>query len=328
MDLMDTMDTMDYGQRQWSIVHSPWCPLGPLTIVHYPCKFDYPYLVENSLLCKTGAMLSLLLTIYISSPAVEMRAEPNPRSEVVSQAIFSEEVALLEEQGDWVKIQTKIDSYPGWIKKAHLCTSERPHSVIAKVNRCAAHLYGQENVYFGPLITLPFESRLEVIEPKEPSNSRWIKVALPDGRKGYIQRGDVLVNPPLLNLQQMCSLSLRFVDLPYTWGGRSSFGYDCSGFTQMLYRQMGILIPRDAKDQMNWKGFREVAFGDMRPGDLIFFGLSENQIKHVGMYLGEGKMIHACAVQNAPYLRISSLSEFEWSANCPDRPYRTVRSLK
>jgi Cell wall-associated hydrolases (invasion-associated proteins) len=69
-------------------------------------------------------------------------------------------------------------------------------------------------------------------------------------------------------------LSKRFLELPYTWGGRSSFGYDCSGFVQMLYRQMGIFIPRDAIDQMHWEKFTPIPIEEAQLGDLYFLGPS------------------------------------------------------
>lgn len=205
---------------------------------------------------------SLLLAAifhYIQIPVAEMREKPCQESEIVSQAIFSEQVEVFEEENDWVKIETAVDKYHGWVRKDALCRRitkflDDPSAVIAKVNRCAAHLYNAQDTVNGPILTLPFESRLEVIDPKEVSETRWIKVLLPNGSAGFIQRGDVEINPRLITRDEMCALSLRFLDLPYTWGGRSSFGYDCSGLVQMLYRQMGIALPAIPKIKPNGSG--------------------------------------------------------------------------
>lgn len=276
-------------------------------------------------------MASVSLFYYTASPVIEMRELPKQDSEIVSQSYYSEEVKIVEETDNFLKIETVIDHYQGWIKKDALCRRKdpfltNPSTLIAKVNRCAAHLYGVQDTVYGPILTLPFDSRLEVIEQKNDPTSRWIKVLLVDGREGFIQRGDVTYDSTLLNRDQMCDLSLQFLGLPYTWGGRSSFGYDCSGFVQMLYRQMGIHLPRDSKDQMHFANFRSVAFDALEPSDLIFFGLSEDKIRHVGMYLGNDLFIHATVAENLPFIRMSCLTDPEWNGS-GKFIYHTARTL-
>src|SRR5690606_7584044 len=126
---------------------------------------------------------------------------------------------------------------------------------------------------YGPLITLPFGSKLQKIHTPDV---RWHEVLLPDERIAYIQKGDVEGEP-----FDLIPFTQKFLGLPYTWGGRSSFGYDCSGFIQMLFGPLGIPLPRDARQQ--------IALGretkDLKPCDLIFWGISEKDIRHVGMFL-------------------------------------------
>lgn len=266
-------------------------------------------------------MASLLPFFYVISPFVEMREKPTVNSEVVSQAYFSERVHVLEDQGDWIKIETCVNNYPGWIKSGQLCTRQDPFlsdysSVVAKVNRLRVHVYSIEDTIMGPVLTLPYESRLRVIEPLDvTSTSRWLKIALPDDREFYIQRGDITLNPAPISMEEMLALSKQFLGLPYTWGGRSSFGYDCSGFVEMLYRQMGIFIPRDAKDQIKSPLFVETSITTLLPGDLIFFGLDEQKIRHVGMYLGDDQFIHSGVAENKPYICISNLSSPVWNGS-------------
>lgn len=275
---------------------------------------------------------ALSLFHYINVPAEQMRESPSSASEIVSQALFSEEIMLLEDAEDWIKIETAIDHYQGWVKKASICSRTEPYppkvtSIAAKVNRLAVHLYTVEDTTFGPLMTLPFESKLQVLGPTDDNNSRWLKVSLPDERQAYIQRGDITFTWPLLSLKEMCDFSLHFLGLPYTWGGRSSFGYDCSGFVQMLYRQMGLSLPRDSKDQMRWEGFKAVALDSLCPGDLIFFGPAEDKIRHVVMYLKDGSFIHSTVADNTPYIRISHLDEPRWNGT-DAWGYRAARRLK
>jgi hypothetical protein len=269
---------------------------------------------------------------YVSEPVTVMREKPTVESSVVSQAYFSEEVSLGQESGEWVEIQTKADGYRGWIKKNSVCTRTTPFpgpdDTVVKVHRCAAHLYDRADTEFGPMMTLPFDSRL-VLDGKQQAQTqdRWIKVSLPDGRTGYIQRGDVSFSFTPLSTEEMCQFSKRFLDIPYTWGGRSSFGYDCSGFVQMLLRQKGVKIPRDSKDQVAWDGFVPVALDHLQPGDVLYWGLDGDKIRHTGMYLGNGEFIHATVAENAPYIRISKISSPEWDGH---GRYKTVvaRTLK
>lgn len=274
-------------------------------------------------------MLTFLIAtsfFYITEPVVNMREEASTSSPLVSQAYYSEAVGVLEEDSDWLKIQTKVDQSTGWIQKKQV-----PHQTQAvflanaQVNRLAAHLYGEKDTEKGPILTLPYDARLKVVDA---SDDRWIKVTTVDGLNAYIQRGDIELQPHLLTRQEMCRLSLKFLDLPYHWGGRSSIGgFDCSGYVQMLYRQMGIYIPRDSKEQIRWEGFKPIALDDLSPGDLIFFGLSENQIRHVGMYLENGLFIHATVAENRPYIRISKLSSPEWNGERRFK-YVAARALK
>lgn len=257
---------------------------------------------------------------YIIFPTLEIRRAPDSKSEVVSQGLFSENISILEEWGRWLKIKTLVDNYVGWAKKEGVCSrtsafiTEESASLVTTC-RLAAHLYEHADTIYGPMLTLPFESRLVVIED-QPHASRWLKVVLPDFRMAYIQRGDLSTNSSPMSCQEVCLLSYSFLGLPYTWGGRSSFGYDCSGFVQMLYRQMDIFLPRDAKDQFTFSGFIESPIETLMPGDLIFFGFSKEHIKHVGFALGAGKFIHtAAAIENMPYLRISHLSDFAWNGS-------------
>lgn len=276
-------------------------------------------------------ILLALITTFISSPVVEMREEPTKTSKMASQALYGEKVDIQEEQSDWAKIQTP-DGYIGWVKKNVFYQTEnpsvpKPDALFAKVNRLAVHVYDVQDTEWGPITTLPFETKLEVLDQLGDPNGRWLQVKLVDGTSAYIQRGDIVLNSQLLSKDELGPFSLRFLGLPYTYGGRSSFGYDCSGFVQMLYRQMGISIPRDSKNQVQWEGFREIAIDELQPGDLIFFGREYPKINHVGMYLGQGKFIHANVLDNKPYITISKLSEPSWNGEgkLKNRQARTLK---
>ena len=100
----------------------------------------------------------------------------------------------------------------------------------------------------------------------------------------------------------MLEFSKRFIGLPYTWGGTSSYGYDCSGFVQMLCRRRGA-TPAPRRTPPGRLERRDAGRGkDVAPGDLLYFGSSEQKITHTGIYLGNGKFINATTHQTPTVL--------------------------
>lgn len=95
----------------------------------------------------------------------------------------------------------------------------------------------------------------------------------------------------------------------------------------MLYQKINVHLERDARLQMRDARFQTVSRDQLEPGDLIFFGKSEREITHVGMYLGEDRFIHATTAECQPWIRISHLTDDEWSGNHPRRPYRVLKQL-
>ena len=253
----------------------------------------------------------------VLKPVANMYAQPSEETEVVSQAIYGSDVGVIEERPGWLHVRTP-DAYTGWMPAAdlhRLGAGDRPYASagrVAQVESLFAHIYQEPNVTKRrPLVTVPFEARLEVIA--EPADEeRWLRVRLPDDRSGWLQRGDISFDSKPLSIEEAITLGRRFLGLPYTWGGTSSFGYDCSGFTQMLCRRRGVLIPRDADLQAVWEGAVPVKREDLKPGDLLYFGSAADHITHTGMYIGEGKFINATTwIQ--PVIQICELSEPHWS---------------
>lgn len=261
--------------------------------------------------------------IYIIEPVLNMREEPSIKSKVASQAIFSEQITVHEKEKGWLLITTP-DRYSGWIEDRGYVETENAFLPSLYVSRLAAHLYSVKDTEYGPIKTLPYGSQLALIDDNE---TRWLTVALTDGTVCYIQRGDVSFEKVDRDNNGLAEFSRKFLGLPYTWGGRSSFGYDCSGFVQMLYSQKGVTLPRDSKDQIQDARFKAVDFEELGPTDLLFFGRSEDRVSHVGMYIGSRNFIHATVRECQPWIRISNLEEFEWSGKSESFPYRAARKF-
>ena len=86
-------------------------------------------------------------------------------------------------------------------------------------------------------------------------------------------------------------LANSLLGVPYLWGGKSSFGYDCSGFVQMVLKTAGIFMPRNTGFQIKADLLEEISITSTQPGDLVFFS-EDNCINHVAFTLGDGKIIH------------------------------------
>lgn len=248
----------------------------------------------------------------VLQPVANMYSKPTEDTDVVSQAIYGANVAVMEQSAGWAHIRT-FDDYTGWAPLTAI-KSGPPYASsgrVAQVTSLLAHIYRETNVTrHAPMLTVPFETRLEVTA--DEGEGHWFQVRLVDGRSGWIQSGDVGFDLKPIGTSEMLALSKRFLGLPYTWGGTSSYGYDCSGFVQMLERRHGVMMPRDAQPQAEWSGVVPIPRDNLEPGDLLYFGSSEKHITHTGMYLGDGKFINATTYQT-PMVRIDDLTEERWT---------------
>jgi cell wall-associated NlpC family hydrolase len=247
----------------------------------------------------------------ITVPVADMYKKPGNNVAVISQAIYDTNVEVLDSaRNGWVLIRTP-DNYQGWVKSHDLVsgsTNKTKH--ILKVENLFANIYTEpDTTQHKPLLVVPFATQLPI---KQFYNDRWIKIQLADGNLGWIQSGDVAIDPKPLTMQQMLELSHKFVGLPYTWGGVSTYGFDCSGFVQMLYEQMGILIPRDAGKQLKWAYLIKVTKPNLEPGDILYFGFN-GKVSHEAVYLGNGLIIHDTAYKN-PIVQVSHLNDPYWQS--------------
>ena len=252
----------------------------------------------------------------VAKPVVNMYSKPAADSDVVSQTLYGTNVLSTEKQGDWVHIRT-ADEYKGWVAASDLKALESgvyaPESKSVRVTGLDVNLYHDPDVTrHAPVLELPWEARLEVVPAKTNDSARWMQVKLVNGQTAWVQRGDVSAETATLSVDETLHLARKFLGVTYTWGGVSSRGFDCSGFTQMLERQRGIVMPRDADLQASWSGVIPVERKDLQPGDLLFFGSSVAKITHTGMYIGTGEFIHD-TTHDHPGVQISRLDDMPWT---------------
>lgn len=252
----------------------------------------------------------------VARPVVNMYRNATDASDVVSQALYGTGVLTLQNSQGWFNIRT-ADGYTGWVEAADLKllngSAYAPKGDAVRVIAISANVYREPDVTaHAPLLELPWESRLEPAPAPKKNTERWLEVRLVDGQIAWVQRGDISDDFTPVSMVDMLQDAHRFIGTTYTWGGVSSFGFDCSGFTQMLERQRGIEMPRDADIQASWSGVIAVERKDLQPGDLLYFGSSPNKITHTGMYLGNGEFIHD-TTHGHPGVQISRLDDMPWT---------------
>ena len=219
-----------------------------------------------------------------------------------TQATYGTEVTVLAVSGKWTKVAVhgqptprNARGYPGWLPTRQLTTSVAVPELIAKgpvavVTRKSAWLRSAKThqrriqVSFGTRLAVVGDSGSYLLVAK-PSGGR-IAVAK-DAVEEYASVGAI----PAPTGRRIVATAKRFLGLPYLWAGTSAFGFDCSGFTYMVYRRFGVGMPRDA-DRQALHGTL-VARRDLRLGDLVFFAGADGTIHHVGIYAGGGTMIES-----------------------------------
>lgn len=219
---------------------------------------------------------------------------------VQSQVLFGQEVLIIDERDGWAHVVVPDQpsgkderGYPGWIPKAQLIQQSdwyKKPGPVAVITAKKALLYSEKNE---KLMELSYQTMLPVIEDMIDR----IRVKTPTGI-GILRAEDVAVISSEKEVGKLDGAAIvaageQFLGLPYLWGGMSSYGYDCSGFSYNMCRANGYIIPRDAHEQA--AAGESVGLSEIKPGDLLFFAYEEGKgkIHHVGIYYGEGKLLHS-----------------------------------
>ncbi|OWP83126.1 hydrolase Nlp/P60 [Flavobacterium davisii] len=211
---------------------------------------------------------------------IPLRFEPSDRSELVSQILFGEHFQIIEQNTKWSKIKLAFDNYEGWIDNKQFKTLDTEqfdalnHSDLLFNGDLIEYVTSTDNL----LIPIPLGASLSFLSIPTINTENYhfegLKVT------GQKQKNEII------------NTAFMYLHSPYLWGGRTPFGIDCSGFTQMVYKLNGYKLLRDASQQAN-QGDPLSFIEESEPGDLAFFDNEEGTIIHVGIIMENNYIIHA-----------------------------------
>lgn len=209
---------------------------------------------------------------------IPVRRDPFERSEMVTQVLFGECVNILDEEGKWLYIKLLFDGYEGWIDRK--CLTFPIEDGNFKIKYTALENTMVTDINTQVTFSLPIGSVIPVI----------IKDRFTiNGNEYRIHKRDSFFIPGEIPIEK---ITANVIGVPYIWGGRSGFGFDCSGLTQYVFRALAKKIPRDSGDQAII-GKTVNLIDDTKTGDLAFFDDIEGLIHHVGIILNGNQIVHA-----------------------------------
>lgn len=220
------------------------------------------------------------------------------QSEITSQAILGESVTVIEEENDFYLVRQQ-DSYEGWIKNNQVSNWSDSAAEVKMITSHIIQIFQEKNEYSDQIRDAVIGCKLNVID----SADEWFQVLLPDGMKGWVKKRH-FGTFPILSRQNVINLAKQFIGYPYFWGGRSPRGFDCSGFVQTVFGLLGKMLPRDSFMQQKSAKYISKKIEDAQMGDLYFFGDDGVNVDHVGIALGNNKILHSRGM-----VRINSLNE-------------------
>jgi len=241
----------------------------------------------------------------------DLFVRPDETSSVDDQVILGDRVELLEDAAGFAKVRTAAGEV-AWIPERALHRAFPAAATSAKIARVIsnfAHVYSSPSFTRSrPLLSVPVGARMIFLEGEEKDGFEWVRVALPDGRIGFVARPDVALSsfeetPPLRSPSEWLAFGKRFFGAPYTWGGTTPLGFDCSGLMTRIFSEHGVTLKRNSyKQAFQDQQLVPVKFEELQPGDLLFFG-TEDKIDHEAMWIGDGTVLQSTR-HNVPGVQI------------------------
>ncbi len=285
-----------------------------------------------------------LVTISVAN----LRSNPKHSAELATQALLGTPVNVLKKEGGWFLIQTP-DQYLAWVDNAGIVTLSPSDLSSWKALPKVIYTNITGSTYSSPDMKSQVVSDMVAgdILVLLGEDDGFYKVMYPDNRIAYVNKNeaqlyDLWLQNTKPTAESLVATSKKLMGLPYLWGGTSAKGVDCSGFTKTVYFLNGMVIPRDASQQVNTGELMDETknFDKLAPGDLLFFGRkatdsTAEKVVHVGMWIGNNEFIHSSGQvrissvdKNAPNFDIDNLNRYLRSKRIVNSPNGAIINLK
>jgi cell wall-associated NlpC family hydrolase len=264
----------------------------------------YPNIEINIKLLPEGGTKQVV-TGLINNSVVNLRSNPRHSAELTTQALLGTPMKILKRENGWYLVQTP-NKYIAWVDAPALVRINREELKQYKETKKIVYSKQYGFSYSEPNKNSQVVSDLALgcILPVSSVKAGFYKVQYPDKRIAWVKQNDVMDAEDLFNRRidekELVKTALKFLGVPYLWGGTSSKAVDCSGLTSVIYYMNGTILQRDASQQTRCG--KEITsnyeYNNLEPGDLLFFGrkasdsLSE-KVTHVAMYIGDSEFVHA-----------------------------------
>ena len=285
-----------------------------------------PYLDSISLL--PDESVGVFKYAVANNSVTNIRSNPKHSAELATQVLFGTGLKVLKIKDDFYLVQVP-DGYISWVDHGGVVLmNNHDYSVWSQSQKIiytkpVGSVYQYKDDDTEILSDIVLGAQLKLLN----AGANYYEVEYPDKRIGYIRINEAEVYRDWVeNVDPSGELieqyAREFIGSPYLWGGTSSKGMDCSGFTKTVYLMNGFIIPRDASQQINAGEDvdKDLTFENLKKGDLMFFGTKattdkKQRVTHVGIWLGneKGEFIHS-----ASQVRLSSIdpnSEYYDEAN-------------
>ncbi|HRG17600.1 MAG TPA: C40 family peptidase [Flavobacterium lutivivi] len=211
---------------------------------------------------------------------IPLRAESSDRSEIVSQILFGEHFEVLEKSNQWFKVRLHYDNYEGWIdsKQCQIISEKNYQDLSNEAIILNADLVEYVTNPKSILLAIPLGASISFLTHNDIN------------KDGFEFEGLKAVG--IKPKSSIVQTAFMYLNAPYLWGGKTPFGIDCSGFTQMVYKLCGYKLLRDASQQAT-QGDALSFIEESEAGDLAFFDNDEGKIIHVGIIMENNYIIHA-----------------------------------
>ncbi len=272
--------------------------------------------IENAIAILPDTSLGSNIYALVNNSVANLRSHPKHSAELATQALLGMPLKVLKQEGDFYLVQSP-DQYIAWVdhggivrmnKEALSQSQQKPKILYTEI-------FGYARQSPSPEAPVVADLALGNMLQLERIADRYYEVVFPDGRNAFVSIDEAetyanWIQHIDLSPQSFINVSHRLLGFPYLWGGTSSKGMDCSGFTKTVYYLHGMILPRDASQQVHSGELvdDQQKFDQLKVGDLLFFGKAASdstseRVTHVGMWIGNDQFIHASG-----RVRISSVN--------------------